>query len=130
MFTERTLATNPKSPLCDLRDLCAMLSLGRVLARTRAVFTGNFGHRRKSPLCGLRDLCAMLSSLARVLARNARVFTERTIATTPISPSVASVTSVRCFFSFDEFSHRSRAVHNRGFFMPSPCRLRSACPPE
>ena len=55
---------------------------------------------------------------------------ERILATYRKSPSVASVTSVRCFFSFDEFSHRSRAVHNRSSFMPSPCRLRSACPPE
>jgi hypothetical protein len=56
-FTART-----SIPLCDLRDLCAMLSRMRpVLAPEAAVSTKELSARTSIPLCDLRDLCAMLS---------------------------------------------------------------------
>ena len=49
------------------------------------------------PLCDLRDLCAMLSPI-RVSSRpEASRVHQRALATYPRSPSVTSVTSVRCF---------------------------------
>ena len=53
------------------------------------------------PLCGLRDLCAMLSPGASFRHRNSGVSPARIHSQPPSqsfhSPSVASVTSVRCF---------------------------------
>jgi hypothetical protein len=50
------------SPLCDLRDLCAMLfRFGSILAPRPPSPRQQFGPTSISPLCDLRDLCAMLS---------------------------------------------------------------------
>jgi hypothetical protein len=52
-------------PLCDLRDLCAMLSpFAWVLARELNPFTEDFWPPIRIPFCDLRDLCAMLSPFA------------------------------------------------------------------
>jgi hypothetical protein len=58
----------------------------------------------------LRDLCAMLSPFRLVLAQKPRCPLKNF---PPQSPSVASVTSVRCFSHFARFSHRSPDVHHR-----------------
>ena len=122
---------NPQASLCGLRDLCAMLSPIRpVLARKppcpptprppsvafvtsvrcfpRFAQFSHGSHRVHQPsasLCGLRDLCAMLSPIRPVLAR------KPPCPPTFRPPSVAFVTSVRCFPRFAQFSHGSRRVH-------------------
>ena len=91
------VSTNPQAFLCGLRDLCAMLSPIRC-SRTEATVSTN----PQASLCGLRDLCAMLSPVCPVLAR------KPPCPPTLRPPSVAFVTSVRCFPRFAQFSHGSR----------------------
>ena len=65
--TEATPFTGPASPavrilLCDLRDLCAMLSLFTWLShRSQPVHSRPASPAVRILLCDLRDLCAMLS---------------------------------------------------------------------
>jgi hypothetical protein len=82
-----------------------MLSLLRpFLAREATVFTEDLSDQSQSSLRGLRDLRAMLSLLRPFLALEATVFTED-LSDQSQSPSVASVTSVRCFLCCARFSH-------------------------
>jgi hypothetical protein len=85
-------------PLCDLRDLCAMLSPKRVfLAQKPNSPPNNLPPPSfQSPLCDLRDLCAMLSPKRVFLAQKPNCPTKEPSAVPPQSPSVTSVTSVRC----------------------------------
>jgi hypothetical protein len=89
----------PKFPLCDLHDLCAMLSPNCRDSRPEALDV----HQKlsaaipKFPLCDLRDLCAMLSPNCPDLAQKPLMFTKSYPPPSPNSPSVTSVTSVRCF---------------------------------
>jgi hypothetical protein len=81
------------------------------------------------PLCDLRNLRAMLSN-PRVSRPSATDVHQTLSSTTPVPPSVTSVTSVRCFpqsACFSPISHRcppNPLVHNAG----SPlCDLRDLC---
>ena len=80
----------PASPLCDLRDLCAMLSRSALFPPISHVSTQS--SQSPIPLCDLRDLCAMLSR-----SRCSRPSAKMSKTSHPQSPSVTSVTSVRCF---------------------------------
>jgi hypothetical protein len=85
--------TNPNPPL---RPPCDASPFRLFLARNLRIFTKELSPPSQ-PLCGLCDLCAMLSPFRR--------YSHGTSESSPKSfrhrpnPSVASVTSVRCFFS-------------------------------
>jgi hypothetical protein len=65
VFTKTFQPSTPISLLCDLRDLCAMISLWRSSRAEATVFTKVFQPSTPiSLLCDLRDLCAMISPLA------------------------------------------------------------------
>ena len=82
------------------------------------------------PLCDLRDLCAMLSP-KRVFPRPEAMLSTKSIAPSHLrSPSVTSVTSVRCFPRVRSFPPRSHAVHQKRCTVAPQiplCDLRDLC---
>jgi hypothetical protein len=64
VFTKTFRPSIPISPLCDLRDLCAMLSPFRFWPRSRRVHQELSAVNPDFPLGDLRELCAMISPLA------------------------------------------------------------------
>jgi hypothetical protein len=87
LSTKDPFTVQSQSSLCDLRDLCAMLSLIRV-------FPGQAPSRpRKDPitvrsqssLCDLRDLCAMLS-LIRAFPGQAPSRPPKTLSPSNLNP--------------------------------------------
>jgi hypothetical protein len=93
-------STNP-IPLRAMRFPAAPAS------RRAAAVSTNFGSPTSlKPLCGLRDLCAMLSPDSSNSRPGAAVSTNFGSPISLKSPSVASVTSVRCFSRFAQFSLR------------------------
>jgi hypothetical protein len=77
--------------LCDLRDLCAMLSAMRVFpAQKQAVHQRAFRSRTLMLLCDLHDLCAMLSAI-RVFPAQKQAVHQKPSALQTQSPSVTSL---------------------------------------
>jgi hypothetical protein len=91
---QKRCAVEPQIPLCDLRDLCAMLSrCGSFPPKSHAVHQKRCASNLNPPC----DLRAMLSPI-RVFPALKPIYPPKSVArSNPKSPSVTSVTSVRCF---------------------------------
>jgi hypothetical protein len=84
--------SNLNFSLCDLRDLCVMLSPIRVFPAWNQAGHQRAFHRPTSisSLCDLRDLCAMLSPMRVFLAQTGRLDIEITIAEPPVLVAACS----------------------------------------
>jgi hypothetical protein len=85
---QRTFRHPSSIPLCDLRDLCAMLFPEVRLSRpeTKLSTKEPSAARPQSPLCDLCDLCAMLSPNARLSRPETKLSTKEPSAAQPQSP--------------------------------------------
>jgi hypothetical protein len=96
---------SPKSP--SVPSVLCFLPLDAVSRPEANVFIQALSSTNpRIPLCGLRDLCAMLSPFRAVSRTEANVFIQALSSTNPKSPSVASVSSVRCFLRLMQFLAR------------------------
>ena len=128
LSTKEPSAVQPQSPLCDLRDLCAMLSpMTSFPPRSQAVHQRAFRSPASIPLCDLRDLCAMLSPM-RVFPTQKPSYPPKSLPQPDLNPpSVTSVTSVRCSPRWMSFPPRSQAVRQRALRSPASIPLCDLC---